>query len=241
MYVAGRMLFAFVIALVSLSAMSLQRDDQSANDTEIRIGNLMPYTGSLAEFSAIGKAEAAYFDMINDRGGINGRKVRFISYDDNSDPTVALDLTRGLVERDNVLLMFGSFGTAGNLAVRSFLNERKVPQLFVASGAEELGDPKAFPWTMGWQPSFRAEGRIYANYIQAFYPQRNIVALWQNDQFGRELFKGIQEGLGNLTRLIIVDVAFDMSDEFIDGHVSILKRSGAEIFVLRACPPPLLM
>ena len=134
--------------------------------------------------------------MINDRGGINGRKVRFISYDDNSDPTVALDLTRGLVERDNVLLMFGSFGTAGNLAVRSFLNERKIPQLFVASGAEELGDPKAFPWTMGWQPSFRAEGRIYTNYIQAFYPQRNIVALWQNDQFGRDLFKGIQEGLG---------------------------------------------
>ncbi len=231
MYVAGRMLLAFVIALVSLSAMSLQRDDQSANDTEIRIGNLMPYTGPLAEFSAIGKAEAAYFDMINDRGGINGRKVRFISHDDNSDPTVALDLTRGLVERDNVLLMFGSFGTAGNLAVRSFLNERKIPQLFVASGAEELGDPRAFPWTMGWQPSFRAEGRIYANYIQAFYPQRNIVALWQNDQFGRDLFMGIQEGLGNSTRLIIVDVAFDMSDEFIDGHVSILKRSGAEIFV----------
>jgi branched-chain amino acid transport system substrate-binding protein len=229
MHVAGRLL-AFAIALVSLSAISLQRADD-ANDTEIRIGNLMPYTGPLAEFSAIGKAEAAYFDMINDRGGINGRKVRFISYDDNSDPTVALDLTRGLVERDNVLLMFGSFGTAGNLAVRSFLNERKIPQLFVASGAEELGDPKAFPWTMGWQPSFRAEGRIYANYIQAFYPQRNIVALWQNDQFGRDLFKGIQEGLGNLTRLIIVDVAFDMSDEFIDGHVSILKRSGAEIFV----------
>ncbi len=237
MHVAGRMLFAFVIALVSVSAMSLQRDDD-ANDTEIRIGNLMPYTGPLAEFSAIGKAEAAYFDMINDRGGINGRKVRFISYDDNSDPTVALDLTRGLVERDNVLLMFGSFGTAGNLAVRSFLNERKIPQLFVASGAEELGDPKAFPWTMGWQPSFRAEGRIYANYIQAFYPQRNIVALWQNDQFGRDLFKGIQEGLGNgnLTRLIIVDVAFDMSDEFIDGHVSILKRSGAEIFVFAGVP-----
>jgi len=230
MHVAGRMLFAFVIALVSLSATSLQRDDD-ANDTEIRIGNLMSYTGPLAEFSAIGKAEAAYFDMINDRGGINGRKVRFISYDDNSDPTVALDLTRGLVERDNVLLMFGSFGTAGNLAVRSFLNERKIPQLFVASGAEELGDPKAFPWTMGWQPSFRAEGRIYANCIQAFYPQRNIVALWQNDQFGRDLFKGIQEGLGNLTRLIIVDVAFDMLDEFIDGHVSILKRSGADIFV----------
>jgi ABC-type branched-subunit amino acid transport system substrate-binding protein len=190
----------------------------------------------LAEFAAIGKAEAAYFDMINDRGGINGRKVRFISYDDNSDPTVALDLTRGLVERENVLLMFGSVGTPGNLAVRGFLNERKIPQLFVASGDEELSDPKAFPWTMGWQPSFRAEGRIYANYIQAFYPHRKIVVLWQNDQFGRDLFKGIQEGLGDLTRMIIVDVAFDIGDEFVDGHVSILKRSGAEIFVFAGVP-----
>jgi branched-chain amino acid transport system substrate-binding protein len=236
MYVAGRMLLAFVIALVSLNAMSLQHDDQSANDTEIRIGNLMPYTGPLAEFSAIGKAESAYFDMINDRGGINGRKLRFISHDDNSDPTVALDLTRGLVERDNVLLMFGSFGTPGNLAVRSFLNERKIPQLFVASGNEEFGDPKAVPWTMGWQPSFRAQGRIYANYIQAFYPQRKIVVLWQNDQFGRELFKGINEGLGNLTQMILVDIAFEISDAYLETHVSILKRSGAEIFVFAGVP-----
>ena len=236
MYVAGRMLLAFVIALVSLNAMSLQHDDQSANDTEIRIGNLMPYTGPLAEFSAIGKAELAYFDVINDRGGINGRKLRFISHDDNSDPTVALDLTRGLVERNNVLLMFGSFGTPGNLAVRSFLNERKVPQLFVASGNEEFGDPKAVPWTMGWQPSFRAQGRIYANYIQAFYPQRKIVVLWQNDQFGRELFKGINEGLGNLTQMILVDIAFEISDAYLETHVSILKRSCAEIFVFAGVP-----
>jgi branched-chain amino acid transport system substrate-binding protein len=206
MYVTARMLLAFVIALVSLNAMSLQHDDQSANDTEIRIGNLMPYTGPLAEFSAIGKAESAYFDMINDRGGINGRKLRFISHDDNSDPTVALDLTRGLVERENVLLMFGSFGTPDNLATRKFLNERNIPQLFVASGDEEWSNPKAFPWTMGWQPSFRAEGRIYANYIQAFYPGRKIVALWQNDQFGRDLFRGLEEGLGDLTRMIIVDI-----------------------------------
>jgi branched-chain amino acid transport system substrate-binding protein len=236
MNVAGRILLALVIALTSLGAMSLERADQSAGDEEIRIGNLMPYTGPLAEFSAIGKAEAAYFEMINERGGINGRKVRFISYDDKSDPTVALDLTRGLVERENVLLMFGSFGTPGNLAVRSFLNERKIPQLFVASGAEELSDPKAFPWTMGWQPSFRAEGRIYANYIQAFYPQRKIVVLWQNDQFSRDLYKGIQEGLGDLTRMIIVGVAFDIADAHIDGHVSILKRSGAEILVFAGVP-----
>jgi ABC-type branched-subunit amino acid transport system substrate-binding protein len=236
MNVAGRILLVLVIALTSLSAMSLKHDDQSADDEEIRIGNFMPYTGPLAGFAAIGKAEAAYFDMINERGGINGRKVRFISYDDNSDPTVALDLTRGLVERENVLLMFGSFGTPENLAVRGFLNERKIPQLFVASGDEELNNPKAFPWTMGWQPSFRAEGRIYANYIQAFYSQRKIVVLWQNDQFGRDLFKGIQEGLGDLTRMIIVDVAFDIGDEFVDGHVSILKRSDAEIFVFAGVP-----
>ena len=232
MEIAGRLLLAFVIALASPSAMS----QQSPDTPEIRIGNLMPYTGPLSEFAAIGRAEAAYFDMINDRGGINGRKVRFISLDDKSDPTAAVELTRGLVENSNVLLMFGSFGTTGNLAVRGFLNEKKVPQLFVASGADELDAPKAFPWTMGWQPSFRAEGRIYANYIQAFYPQRNIAVLWQNDQFGRDVFKGIQEGLGDLTRLIIVDVAFDISDAHIDGHVSILKRSGAEIFVFAGVP-----
>jgi branched-chain amino acid transport system substrate-binding protein len=236
MHVAARILSVLVIALTSLSAMSPQRPGPSANDAEIRIGNLMPYTGPSAEFAAIGKAEAAYFDMINDRGGINGRKVRFISYDDNSDPTVALDLTRALIERDNVLLMFGSFGTPGNLAVRNYLNERKIPQLFVASGAEELSDPKAFPWTMGWQPSFRAEGRVYANYIQAFYPQSKIVVLWQNDQFGRDLYKGMQEGLGNLSRTIIVSVAFDIADEHIDGHVSILKRSGADILVFAGVP-----
>jgi branched-chain amino acid transport system substrate-binding protein len=236
MNVACRLLLALMIALTSLSAMSPERAEQSSDDTEIRIGNLMPYTGNLAEFGAIGKAEAAYFDMINARGGINGRKIRFISRDDNSDPTVALDLTRGLVERDNVHLMFGSFGIPGNLAVRRFLNEKKVPQLFVATGAEELGDPKAFPWTMGWQPSFRAEGRLYANYIQAYYPQRKIAVLWQNDQFGRDLYKGIQDGLGDLKRMIIVGIAFDIADAHIDGHVSILKRSGAEILVFAGVP-----
>ena len=236
MNVVGRFLLALAIALTSLSAMSLKRDDQSAGDGEIRIGNFMPYTGALAEFAAIGKSEAAYFDMINERGGINGRKVRFISYDDNSDPTIALDLTRELVEKENVLLMFGSFGTPGNLAVRGFLNERKISQLFVASGDEELNNPEAFPWTMGWQPSFRSEGRVYANYIQAFYPQRKIVILWQNDQFGRDLYKGMQEGLGDLTRMVIVSVAFDFADEHVDGHVSILKRSGAEILVFAGVP-----
>ncbi|TPQ41432.1 branched-chain amino acid ABC transporter substrate-binding protein [Bradyrhizobium guangdongense] len=236
MTVNSRLLIALVVALTSLGAMSSPREEPSASATEIRIGNLMPYSGPLAEFGAIGKAQAAYFDMINDRGGINGRKIRFITRDDNSDPGNAMEQTRKLVEQDDVLFMFGSFGTPGNLATRWYLNERKVPQLFVASGDEELSQGKAFPWTMGWQPSFRSEGRIYANYIQAYYPRRKIVVLWQNDQFGRVLFKGIEEGLGDLNRLVLVDIAFDIDDEHLDGHVSVLKRAGADIFVFLGVP-----
>src|SRR5438132_166109 len=226
-----RTLIALVLALTSLSAMSEREREQVVTDAEIRIGNVMPYSGSLEVFGAIGKAEAAYFEMINERGGINGRKVRFISYDDKSDPSAALDLARDLIEKDNVLLMFGSFGTPGNFAVRTYLNDRQIPQLFVASGDDHMSDPSLFPWTMGWQPSIREEGRIYANYIQASYPGKGIVALWQNDQFGRELFKGMEDGLGDIARMIRVDIAYDIADENLDTHVSVLKRSGAEVFV----------
>lgn len=236
MRVTGRLLFASIVAFASLGAMSEQRADQPTSNNEIRIGNFVPYSGPLSEFGAIGTAEAAYFDMVNDRGGINGRKIRFITRDDNSDPTAALELTRNLVEKDDVLLMFGSFGTPGNLATRWYLNQKKIPQLFVASGDEELSQAKAFPWTMGWQPPFRSEGRIYANYLQAYYPRKKIVVLWQNDQFGRMLYKGIQEGLGDLNRNVLVDVAFDLTDEHLEGHVSILKRAGADIFVFLGVP-----
>ncbi len=231
-----RALLAVVVALVSLGAMSDRVREQDATDNEIRIGNLMPYSGSLDIFGMIGKAEAAYFEMINERGGIDGRKVRFISYDDKGDPVAALSLTRDLVEEDKVLLMFGSFGTPGNFAVRKYLNDRQVPQLFVASGDDHLYDPTMFPWTMGWQPSFREEGRIYANYIQAFYPGKKIVGLWQNDHFGREIIRGLEDGLGHVARMIRVDIAYDLGDEHLDTHVSILKRSGAEIFVFAGVP-----
>jgi ABC-type branched-subunit amino acid transport system substrate-binding protein len=231
-----RTLIAVVLGLTSLSAISEGVREQGATDNEIRIGNLMPYSGKSAVFGAIGKAEAAYFETLNERGGINGRKVSFISYDDKSDPATALDLTRGLVEQDKVQLMFGSFGTPGNFAVRKYLNERQIPQLFVASGDDHLFDPSLFPWTMGWQPSFREEGRIYANYIQASYPGRRIVALWQNDQVGREIFKGLEDGLGDVARMIRVDIAYDLEDEHLGTHVSILKQSGAEIFVFAGLP-----
>jgi ABC-type branched-subunit amino acid transport system substrate-binding protein len=230
-------LLAFVVAIAGgFTSGGSREPTPGVTDTEIRIGNLMPYTGPLAAFAPIGKAASAYFDMINERGGVNGRKIKFISHDDNSDPSTALDLTRGLVERDDVLLLFASFGSPGNLAVRKFLNEQKIPQLFVVSGDEELSNPKSFPWTMGWQPSFREEGRIYANYIQSAYPGRKIVVLWQNDQFGRDLYKGFQEGLGDLNRLVLVDVAFEIADPSIDTHVSILKRAGADIFVFAGAP-----
>ena len=236
MQTSVRTLIAAVLALTSLSAISERVREQGVTDTEIRIGNLMPYSGNLQIFGAIGKAEAAYFDMINERGGINGRAVRFVSYDDKSYPGIALDLTRRLIDEDNVLLVFGSFGTPGNFAVREYLNAKQVPQLFVASGDDHLTDPSLFPWTMGWQPSFREEGRIYANYIQATYPGRSIVALWQNDQFGREIFKGVEDGLGVVARMIRVDIAYDIADEHLDTHVSILKQSGAEIFVFAGVP-----
>jgi branched-chain amino acid transport system substrate-binding protein len=211
--------------------------DGGVSDLEIRIGNIMPYTGPLAAFGAIGRAEAAYFDMVNDNGGINGRRVKFMSYDDSSNPATAVEQTQKLVETDKVLLMFGSFGTPSNLATRRYLNESKTPQLFVASGDNEWANPKAFPWTMGWQPTFRAEGRIYANYIQAAYPERKIAVLWQNDHFGRDLFQGLQEGLGDLARMIVADTTFDLSDpSSLDAQIGVLKSSGAEILVFDLAP-----
>jgi branched-chain amino acid transport system substrate-binding protein len=236
MKIAQSMVFVAALTCLSDAVTAQPAPNVAVTDTEIRIGNVMPYTGPLAGFGAIGRTEAAYFDMINEHGGINGRKVRFISYDDNSDPEQASQQTRTLVEQDKVLLIFGSFGTSDNLAIRPYLNQNKIPQLFVASGDEEWGNPKAFPWTMGWQPPFRAEGRIYANYIQAFYSERKIAVLWQNDQFGRDLFRGLQEGLGDWTRMIVSDTTFEMSDTSIDTQIQLLQSSGAEILVFDGSP-----
>lgn len=233
----GRLLALIAIVLFAgVPIAAQQAHGGGVTDTEIRIGNIMPYTGPLAAFAAIGRAEAAYFDMINDRGGINGRKITFISRDDSSNPRTAAEHTRQLVEQENVLLMFGSFGTPSNLATRTYLNEKKVPQLFVASGDEEWAHPKRFPWTMGWQPTFRAEGTIYANYIQSAYSDRRIAVLWQNDQFGRDLFRGLQEGLGVTARMIVADIAIE-ADMSIDTQVEILKSSGADVLVLNCAPP----
>jgi len=227
-------LAALFLALISAAVQPIRA--AGVTDTEIRIGNIMPYTGPLAAFGSIGRAEAAYFDMINERGGINGRKVRFISRDDSSNPRTSVEHTRDLVEQERVHVMFGSFGTPSNLATRSYLNEQNIPQLFVASGDEEWAHPKRFPWTMGWQPTFRSEGRIYANYVQAAYPSSRIAVLWQNDQFGRDLFRGLQEGLGITANRIVADIAIE-ADMSIDTQVEVLKNSGAEVLVLNCAPP----
>jgi branched-chain amino acid transport system substrate-binding protein len=234
----ARRIVSFLATALLLWASAATQPAQAAGvtDTEIRIGNIMPYTGPLAAFASIGRAEAAYFDMINERGGINGRQIKFISRDDSSNPRTAVEQTSELVEQERVHLMFGSFGTPSNLATRTYLNERSIPQLFVASGDEEWAHPRRFPWTMGWQPTFRAEGRIYANYIQASYPSRKIAVLWQNDQFGRDLFRGLQEGLGLTANMIVADIAIE-ADMSIDAQVDILKNSGAEVLVLNCAPP----
>lgn len=222
--------------LGSVPSSAQQASESGATDNDIRVGNVMPYTGPLAAFATIGRAEAAYFDMVNERGGINGRKIKFISVDDSSNPHTALQQTRELVEKENVLLMFGAFGTPSNLATRAYLNDKKVPQLFVASGDQEWAQPAQYPWTMGWQPTFRAEGQIYANYIQASYPDSKIAVLWQNDQFGRDLFRGLQEGLGDTAGMIVADLAFDASDTSIEVQIEILKDSGADILVFNGAP-----
>ncbi|MCP4617356.1 MAG: ABC transporter substrate-binding protein [Bradyrhizobium sp.] len=225
-------LIAACLAPIAASA----QPSPAAAEAEIRIGNLMPYTGALAAFATIGKVQGAYFDMINERGGINGRKIKFISVDDSARSREAVERTQELVEQEKVLFMFGSFGTPDNLATRQYLNERKIPQLFIASGGEEWSHPRTFPWTMGWQPPFRAEGRIFANYIQATYAGQKIAVLWENDQFGRDLFRGLREGLGDTASLIVSDIAFDVDGNSIDGQIEILKDSGADILVFNGSP-----
>jgi branched-chain amino acid transport system substrate-binding protein len=235
MRIAARLTSLIAVLLLGSATAGPLLDDNAAGD-EIRIGSVMPYTGPLAAFSSIGRAEAAYFAMVNDHGGINGRKLRLISYDDSSDPAAAKEQTQKLVEGDQVRLIFGSFGTVSNLAVRSYLNERSIPHLFVASGDEAWNAPETFPWTMGWQPQSRGEGRIYANYLKASYPERKIAVLWQNDQFGRDMLRGLQESLGDDARMIVSDTSFDISDKTIDVQIDLLQSSGAAVLLFDGSP-----
>jgi branched-chain amino acid transport system substrate-binding protein len=231
--------FAAVALAMAMSqpAAAQKKYDPGASDTEIKIGNIMPYSGPASSFSVVGKTQAAYFKKINDEGGINGRKINFISYDDGYSPPKAVEQTRKLVESDEVLLVFSSLGTPSNTAVHKYLNAKKVPQLFVASGAAKWADPKNFPWTMGWQPSYYSEGHIYASYVLNAKPQGKIAVLYQNDDYGKDILKGLRDGLGSrAAAMIVAEEAYEASEPTIESRIVKLKASNADVFINIATP-----
>src|SRR4029077_6826457 len=227
---------AAALAMTATAASAQKQYDPGASDTEIKIGNIMPYSGPASSYGVIGKTEAAYFTMVNAEGGINGRKINFISYDDAYSPPKAIEQARKLVESDEVLLIFQSLGTPSNSAIMKYMNVKKVPQLFVASGATKFGDPKNFPWTMGFQPNYQSEGHIYAKYILQNFPNSKIAVFWQDDDAGKDQFKGLKDGLGDKVSMIIADKSYEVSDPSIDSKIVALQASGADIFFSWAAP-----
>jgi branched-chain amino acid transport system substrate-binding protein len=228
---------ASAIALASTgSALAQKKYDAGTSDTEIKIGNIMPYSGPASAYGVIGKTEQAYFNKINSEGGVNGRKINFISYDDGYSPPKAVEQARKLVESDEVLLVFNPLGTPSNSAIQKYMNAKKVPQLFVATGATKWNEPKDFPWTMGWQPSYQSEARIYAKYLMKEKPDGKIGVLYQNDDFGKDYLKGLKDGLGAKSSMIISEEGYETSEPSIDGHIVKLKASGADVFISITTP-----
>ena len=220
-----------LLAASTIGALAQKKYDTGATDTEIKIGNIMPYSGPASSYSVIGKTEAAYFNKINAEGGINGRKINFISYDDGYSPPKTVEQARKLVESDEVLLIFNSLGTPPNTAIQKYMNTKKVPQLFVATGATKWNDPKDFPWTMGWQPSYQSESQIYAKYILKNHPSAKIAILYQNDDYGKDYVKGLKDGLGSkAASMIIAEEAYEVSSPTIDSSIVKLKSLGADVF-----------
>ena len=225
-----------IIALTSSIALAQKKYDTGATDTEIKIGNIMPYSGPASAYGVIGKTEDAYFKKINTEGGINGRKINFISYDDGYSPPKAVEQARKLVESDEVLLLFNPLGTPSNSAIQKYLNAKKMPQLFVATGATKWNDPKDFPWTMGWQPSYQSEAHIYAKYLIKEKPDAKIAVLYQNDDFGKDYLKGLKDGLGAKASMITAEESYETAEPSIDGHIVRLKATGADVFISITTP-----
>jgi branched-chain amino acid transport system substrate-binding protein len=220
-----------LLAATSSGALAQKKYDTGATDTEIKIGNIMPYSGPASAYGVIGKTEEAYFRKINAEGGINGRKINYISYDDAYSPPKTVEQARKLVESDEVLIVFNSLGTPPNTAIQKYLNSKKVPQLFVATGATKWNDPKDFPWTMGWQPNYQSESQIYAKYILKNHPNAKIGILYQNDDYGKDYLKGFKDGLGaKAASLIVMEESYEVSEPTIDSHIVKLKSTGADVF-----------
>jgi branched-chain amino acid transport system substrate-binding protein len=226
-----------VLAATSTGAIAQKKYDTGATDTEIKIGNIMPYSGPASAYGVVGRTEAAYFKKINAEGGINGRKINFISYDDAYSPPKAVEQARKLVESDEVLFIFNPLGTPSNSAIQKYMNEKKVPQLFVQTGATKWNDPKQFPWTMGWSPNYQSEGHIYAKYILKERPTGKIGILYQNDDYGKDYVKGIRDGLGaKAASMIVGEKSYETTDPTIDSQVVALKSKGADIFISITTP-----
>ena len=237
----GRRVTAFstiiLLAAGGSSAFAQKKYDPGVTDTEIKIGNIMPYSGPASAYGVIGRTEAAYFRKVNAEGGVNGRKINFISYDDAYSPPKAVEQARKLVESDEVLLIFDPLGTPSNTAIQKYMNAKKVPQLFVSSGATKWNDPQNFPWTIGWQPNYQSEARIYARYILKERPNARIAVLYQDDDYGKDYLRGLKDGLGDkASSMIVVEDAYEVSETTIDSHVVKMKSLNADVFVDVATP-----
>ena len=225
-------LAGLIIAAASVSAAAQKKYDTGVTDTAIKIGNIMPYSGPASAYGIIGKTMSAYFRMINDNGGVNGRKINFISYDDAYSPPKTVEQARKLVESDEVFLIFASLGTASNAAIQKYMNTMKVPQLFVATGASRWGDPEHFPWTIGWQPNYRAEARIYATYILQYHPNAKVGLLYQNDDFGKDYVLGLKDVLRDkYDSMVVASVPYEISMPTVDSQVVAIKTANPDIFV----------
>ncbi len=225
------------IVLAALPARAAKQYGPGVTDTEIKIGNTGPYSGPASSYGTIPKSMAAFYRMINDQGGVNGRKINFISYDDAYSPPKTVEQVRKLVEQDGVLLIATPLGTPTNSAIWHYMNQKKVPQLFVATGATKWDDPKHYPWTIGWQPNYQSEGRVYASYILEHKPDGKIAVLYQNDDFGKDYLKGLKDGLGDKAKsMVAVEAAYETTDPTVDSQIIGMKAQGCDVFVNTGIP-----
>ncbi|KWV61040.1 branched-chain amino acid ABC transporter substrate-binding protein [Bradyrhizobium macuxiense] len=230
-------LAAVIMIASAVSAAAQKQYDAGVTDAEIKIGNIMPYSGPASAYGIIGKTMSAYFRMINDAGGVNGRKINFISYDDAYSPPKTVEQARRLVESDEVFLIFAPLGTATNAAIQKYMNTKKVPQLFVATGASRWGDPEHFPWTIGWQPNYRAEGRVYAKYILEHYPNAKLGVLYQNDDFGKDYVLGLKDVLRDrYDKMVVASAPYEIAMPTVDSQVVAIKTANPDVFLNIATP-----
>jgi len=230
-------LSGLILAAATASALAQKKYDTGVTDTTIKIGNIMPYSGPASAYGIIGKTMSAYMRMINDNGGVNGRKINFISYDDAYSPPKTVEQARKLVESDEVFLIFAPLGTAPNAAIQKYMNNMKVPQIFVATGASRWGDPEHFPWTIGWQPNYRAEARVYATYILQHYPNAKLGVLYQNDDFGKDYVLGLKDVLRDkYDQMVVASVPYEIAMPTVESQVVAIKSMNPDIFINVATP-----